>query len=104
MFSVASDKLASMTGLDLLPPEHRRLFIGGTWREAASGGHFDVLDPADGSVLTEVADGTVDDAVDALDAAVEAQPGWAATPPRERGEILRRRSSWSPTAPTTSPC
>lgn len=49
-----------------------------------------MIDPADGSVLTDVADGTVDDAQAALDAAVEAQPEWAATPPRERGEILRR--------------
>jgi succinate-semialdehyde dehydrogenase/glutarate-semialdehyde dehydrogenase len=79
-----------MTGLDLLPPDRRRLFIGGTWRDAGEGEVFDVLDPADGSVLTQVADGTVADAVEALDAAAEAQPGWAATPPRERGEILRR--------------
>jgi succinate-semialdehyde dehydrogenase/glutarate-semialdehyde dehydrogenase len=79
-----------MTGLDLLPPERRRLFIGGTWRDAGEGETFDVLDPADGSVLTAVADGTVPDAVEALDAAVDAQPGWAATPPRERGEVLRR--------------
>jgi succinate-semialdehyde dehydrogenase / glutarate-semialdehyde dehydrogenase len=79
-----------MTGLDLLPPERRRLFIDGSWRDAGEGEVFDVLDPADGSVLTQVADGTVDDAVDALDAAVAAQPSWAATPPRDRGEILRR--------------
>ena len=79
-----------MTGLDLLPPERRRLFIGGAWRDAAGGETFDVLDPADGSVLTTVADGTAEDAVDALDAAVAAQPSWAATPTRERSEILRR--------------
>jgi succinate-semialdehyde dehydrogenase/glutarate-semialdehyde dehydrogenase len=79
-----------MSGLDFLPPEQRRLFIGGSWRDAGAGETFDVLDPADGTVLTNVADGTVEDAVDALDAAVEAQPSWAATPPRERSEILRR--------------
>jgi len=79
-----------MSGLDLLPPEQRRLLIGGAWRDAAGGEVFDVFDPADGSVLTQVADGTVDDAVEALDAAVAAQASWAATPPRERGEILRR--------------
>ena len=78
-----------MTGLDLLPPGQRRLFIGGSWRDAAEDEVFDVLDPADGSVLAQVADGTVADAVDALDAAVEAQPSWAATAPRDRGEILR---------------
>ena len=73
-----------------LPADRRQLFIGGKWRPASGDGRFDVIDPADGSVLTDVADGTVDDARAALDAAVEAQPDWAATPPRERGEILRR--------------
>ncbi|WP_395658606.1 NAD-dependent succinate-semialdehyde dehydrogenase [Nocardioides sp.] len=79
-----------MNGLDLLSPEQRGLFIGGAWREAEGDKRLDVLDPADGSVLTDVADGSVADAVEALDAAVEAQASWAATPPRERGEILRR--------------
>ena len=78
-----------MNGLDLLGPDQRGLFIGGAWREAEGGERLDVIDPADGSVLTDVADGSVNDAVDALDAAVAAQAAWAATPPRERGEILR---------------
>jgi succinate-semialdehyde dehydrogenase/glutarate-semialdehyde dehydrogenase len=73
-----------------LPVDRRQLFIGGEWRPASGEGRFDVIDPADGSVLTDVADGTVDDAQAALDAAVDAQPEWAATPPRERGEVLRR--------------
>lgn len=73
-----------------LPLDRRQLFIGGEWRPASGEGRFEVIDPADGSVLTDVADGTVEDAQAALDAAVEAQPEWAATPPRERGEILRR--------------
>ncbi|MDT0203029.1 NAD-dependent succinate-semialdehyde dehydrogenase [Nocardioides sp. AE5] len=51
---------------------------------------FDVLDPADGSVIGSVPDASVEDAHAALDRAVAAQVGWAATPPRERGEILRR--------------
>jgi succinate-semialdehyde dehydrogenase/glutarate-semialdehyde dehydrogenase len=75
---------------DLLPDEQRNLYIDGTWREAASGKRFDVHDPADGSVITDVADGSDDDAMDALDAAVAAQHDWARTAPRERGEILRR--------------
>jgi succinate-semialdehyde dehydrogenase/glutarate-semialdehyde dehydrogenase len=79
-----------MSGLDLLPPEHRLLFIGGSWREANCGATFAVRDPADGSVITEVADGDVNEAVDALDAAVAVQDEWARTAPRERGEILRR--------------
>ena len=79
-----------MTALDLLAPDQRGILIGGTWREADSGDRFDVLDPADGSVITDVADAGVGDAMEALDAAVAAKADWAATPPRERGEVLRR--------------
>ncbi len=75
---------------ELLAADNRNLFIDGSWREATGGERFDVLDPADGSVLTDVADGSPGDAMDALDAAVAAQADWARTPPRERGEILRR--------------
>ncbi|GAA4668900.1 NAD-dependent succinate-semialdehyde dehydrogenase [Nocardioides nanhaiensis] len=79
-----------MSGLDLVPQQQRHLLIGGEWRESSSGARIEVLDPADGSVLAEVADGTPDDAVEALDAAVAAQAAWAATPPRERSDVLRR--------------
>jgi succinate-semialdehyde dehydrogenase / glutarate-semialdehyde dehydrogenase len=80
-----------MTGLDLLAKTGSRgLFIGGQWRESNTGARFNVLDPADESVITDVADGDVHDATAALDAAVAAQADWAATPPRDRGEILRR--------------
>jgi succinate-semialdehyde dehydrogenase/glutarate-semialdehyde dehydrogenase len=66
------------------------LYIGGKWRPSASGATFDVLDPATEERLTGVADATVDDAMAALAAATEAQEPWAARPPRERSEILRR--------------
>ncbi|MDH2412709.1 NAD-dependent succinate-semialdehyde dehydrogenase [Nocardioides sp. CER19] len=79
-----------MSGLDLLAPDQRGLFIGGKWREAEGGETFAVYDPADGSVLARVADATANDAMDALDAAVAAQADWARTAPRDRGEILRR--------------
>ena len=79
-----------MSGLDLVPQQRRHLLVGGEWRESSSGARIEVLDPADGSVLAEVADGTPDDAVEALDAAVAAQADWAATPPRERSDVLRR--------------
>ncbi|MEE3128593.1 MAG: NAD-dependent succinate-semialdehyde dehydrogenase [Actinomycetota bacterium] len=85
-----------MTGPDvhalldrLLPAEQRRLWVAGEWRDAEGGDTFEVVDPADGQLLARVADGSVTDAVEALDAAVAAQGDWAATAPRERGEILR---------------
>src|SRR5256714_664227 len=66
------------------------LLIGGEWRDASGGDTFAVEDPATEETLCAVADGTPEDATAALDAAVDAQAGWAATPPNERGEILWR--------------
>jgi succinate-semialdehyde dehydrogenase/glutarate-semialdehyde dehydrogenase len=66
------------------------LFIGGTWRRAAAGATLAVDDPATGKTLVEVANAAPEDGLAALEAAVAAQPGFAAVPPRERGEILRR--------------
>jgi succinate-semialdehyde dehydrogenase/glutarate-semialdehyde dehydrogenase len=66
------------------------LLIDGKWRPAASGRTLEVQDPATGAVIKTVADGGVADGAEALDAAVAAGPGWARTPPRERGEVLRR--------------
>jgi len=54
------------------------------------GNTFAVEDPSTGDVLCDIADATAQDAVAALDAATEQQQSWAATPPRDRGEILRR--------------
>jgi len=68
----------------------KQLLIGGEWRDATGGATFSVEDPATGESLCEVADATPDDARAALDAAVAAQAGWAATPPNERSEILHR--------------
>ncbi len=66
------------------------LFIGGKPVPASDGGRFDVVDPATGRAVTSVADGTVQDAIAAVDAAEQAAAGWAATPPRARAEVLRR--------------
>ncbi|HEY5286322.1 MAG TPA: NAD-dependent succinate-semialdehyde dehydrogenase [Solirubrobacteraceae bacterium] len=68
----------------------RELYIGGEWRPAGGGKTLSVEDPSTGMALAEVADATPEDALAALGAAADAQPAWAATAPRERGEILRR--------------
>jgi succinate-semialdehyde dehydrogenase / glutarate-semialdehyde dehydrogenase len=67
-----------------------QLFIGGEWRESANGATLDVEDPSTGNTIATIADATPEDASAALDAAVAAQAEWAAHPPRERDEILRR--------------
>jgi len=67
-----------------------QLFIGGEWRDAASGKTFEVRDPSTNAVIAHVADASPEDGIRALDAAVAAQDAWAATSPRERSDILRR--------------
>lgn len=73
---------------EVLASVPKQLWIGGPVG-ATGGGTFAVHNPANGEVLAEVADGSPEDAVRALDAAVAVQADWAATPARERGEILR---------------
>jgi succinate-semialdehyde dehydrogenase/glutarate-semialdehyde dehydrogenase len=66
------------------------LFIGGEWRPAAGGKTLKVYDPSTGEVVKVIADASAEDGKAALDAADAAFPAWAATPARERAEILRR--------------
>ncbi|GAB4589143.1 NAD-dependent succinate-semialdehyde dehydrogenase [Nocardia sp. IFM 10818] len=73
---------------ELLESIPTQLWIGGPV-DAAGGATFPVHNPATGAVIANVADATPADAVRALDAAVAAQADWAATPARQRGEILR---------------
>src|ERR1700712_1115285 len=63
------------------------LWIGGEERQGSS--TFDVLNPATDEVLISIANATPEDGIAALDAAAAVQKEWAATAPRERGEMLR---------------
>jgi succinate-semialdehyde dehydrogenase/glutarate-semialdehyde dehydrogenase len=65
-------------------------YVGGKWTPSSDGGQIVVLDPATEAEIARVPDATVEDALAAVDAAAAALPGWAATAPRERGEVLRR--------------
>src|SRR3954470_12218615 len=78
--------VAELTGIDV----PTGLFVGGTWGGGSRGATFPVLDPATEETLAEVADASDDDALAAVGAAHAALPAWAATPPRQRGEILRK--------------
>lgn len=65
------------------------LFIGGEWWPSSRGATMTVRDPATEEIIADVADGEVEDGIAACEAASRAAAGWAATPPRERGELLR---------------
>ncbi|WP_067672201.1 NAD-dependent succinate-semialdehyde dehydrogenase [Nocardia miyunensis] len=73
---------------ELLASVPTQLWIGGPV-DATGGATFPVENPATGETLIEVADASPEDAVRALDTAVAVQEDWAATPARQRGEILR---------------
>ncbi|ALM85895.1 NAD-dependent succinate-semialdehyde dehydrogenase [Bordetella sp. N] len=66
------------------------LFIGGSWIHASSGNRIDVFNPSNEQRLASVADADEKDARAAVDAAEKAAPGWAATSPRKRSEVLSR--------------
>src|SRR5689334_17785317 len=68
----------------------QHLYIGGEWIDASESSPLDVIDPASGEALCEVADATPDDAMRALDAAVDIQDAWRKVTPIDRGEILRK--------------
>ncbi|WP_406081249.1 NAD-dependent succinate-semialdehyde dehydrogenase [Micromonospora sp. NBC_00858] len=75
---------------ELIASVPKHLLIGGRWVAGATRRTLAVDDPATGTVLCEIADADVEDGRQALDAAFEAQDGWADTPARERSDILRR--------------
>lgn len=66
------------------------LFIAGQWRPSRNGHRISVVDPSTEQVLASVANASVEEAMEAVDAAAAAAPAWAATPARQRGEILRK--------------
>ena len=73
-----------------IPVAPQRLFISGSWRDAANGAVLDVISPIDGSRLTTIADATAAD----VDAAVRAarssfeKGGWSKASPAARKKVM----------------
>jgi len=67
-----------------------QLFIGGSWRDAADGGTFELVDPATEQVVDRVARATPSDVDAALHAARSAFEVWRQTAAWERSAVLRR--------------
>jgi succinate-semialdehyde dehydrogenase / glutarate-semialdehyde dehydrogenase len=66
----------------------KKLYIGGEWRDASGGATLTVSDPATEQPICDVADATPEDAIAALDAAVDAQKEWGVSAPNDRAGIL----------------
>lgn len=65
------------------------LLLGGSW-VTGDNGSFPVHNPSCGQILAHVADASVEQGIEALDAACDARTSWAATSARERADILNR--------------
>ncbi|GAB3939023.1 NAD-dependent succinate-semialdehyde dehydrogenase [Corynebacterium tapiri] len=75
---------------ELLASVPTGLFINGEFVDAESGSTFEVINPSTGTALAQVAAASASDAQRGFDAVCQAQAEWAATPARERSEILHR--------------
>jgi len=71
------------------PAAPQRLFIGGSWVEP-DGGHYEVIDPADESVVGLAPEASREQVHAAAAAAREAFGPWSRTAPEERAAILAR--------------
>ena len=65
-----------------------RMYIDGKWVHARGGATFDVVNPADSSVVATVSDAGPSEAQRAVEAAHGAFREWSARPARERAQVL----------------
>src|SRR5437588_11907651 len=68
----------------------KKLYIDGAWCDARDGRTLAVINPADESVLVEVAYGAREDADRAIEAAARAFPEWRAVSVYERAKVLKK--------------
>ncbi|GKW04624.1 aldehyde dehydrogenase [Pectobacterium carotovorum subsp. carotovorum] len=68
----------------------KRMYINGEFVENRSGKWIDVVNPATEQVISQIPEGSADDAKRAIEAAEAAQPGWEALPAVERGVWLHK--------------
>lgn len=65
-----------------------RLYIGGLFADGLAGGTIEVVSPADGTVLAEIAEARAEDIDRAVAVARQAFPAWSAWPAADRGRLL----------------
>lgn len=71
-------------------PEHSDVFYGGKWHAPKSGKYSPTINPAYDETIMQVSLAGAEDVDAAVQAAQAAFPAWASTPPRTRGEYLRK--------------
>lgn len=73
-----------------MPTPQHRFYIDGQFVENRSGRWIDVINPATEALLSQIPEGSREDADRAIAAADAAQPGWEALPAVERGRWLKK--------------
>jgi lactaldehyde dehydrogenase/glycolaldehyde dehydrogenase len=68
----------------------KRMYINGEFVENTGGKWIDVVNPATEQVISQIPEGSAEDAKKAIDAAEAAQAGWEALPAVERGVWLHK--------------
>jgi len=71
-------------------PTHNGLYYGGAWHAPVSNRYKDTYNPATAELIGRSADGGKDDVNAAVEGAQRGFQQWRATPPLERGRIMRR--------------
>lgn len=67
-----------------------RIFITNQWQNADSGSRFPVYNPADGSLITSVANAGVEETNKAIEAAANAFPSWSSETAKNRSGLLKK--------------
>lgn len=70
--------------------EKYQLYIGGEWKDSSDGTTIKTYNPANGELLSEIADATEKDVDDAVKAAKKAFETWGKTTPTERAILLNK--------------
>ena len=74
-------------------PTQRGVFYGGAWHAPKAGVYQDTINPTYNETITSAPVADAQDVDAAVQAAHEAFPAWAATPPVERGRYLRKAAA-----------
>lgn len=70
--------------------ERRKNYINGEWKEPLTGEYMDVENPGTREIIAKIPKSGEKDVDAAVKVAYAAFPAWAATPPKERTELLRK--------------
>src|SRR5438094_663736 len=84
----ASAKPAQGIERGVMTSDTARMYLDGKWVHARGGATFDVVNPADSSVVATVSDAGPSEAQRAVEAAHGAFREWSARPARERAQVL----------------